>query len=755
MTFNDDPDLETRLRRIASDPGPDVPASVYRHLDEVAHGNGTRSINGVRLSPVRRLGGGRSGLRHAGAMAALAAVLVIAVSGAALLVATRGPQASSTWTLRPDAGQGEWTGLEWHDITATTGGVFTEPWSSSNGVGTGEVVQWRGGFAVLGGDGNLWLSKDGLAWKPAAGAPFVSYPWIAAIGGDLLIAGQANEGSGFGLWLTTDAVTWARVTAPLDVTSFSGRAGSSPGVVIVTTTPDSGDPAGPSVTYFSADASTWTQATLPADLAAARNVTVWPFGRGFVARGLVSDPNGSTTYSSGAGDERHYSERAWISHDGLSWATYNPAIPSSEVRSMPQWTMIQWGRLGAGDGLMHSIDGGSTWLADTDKIPDAMRGPLLVSDGNRIIMAAASGARFYLSEGDGHWRLLQEGGDVGSLPADGQAMLLPNGVLWITGNRVYFGQALAGVAPQGSLGPPTTPSPGPTLPYPTSTPAVMATETTVVPPTSQAPSAAPSGYTDPYHSTEVTPEQAVAVAAAFAAVPQVPVIGSAAAPTPNTSDLVASGPTDGALMRFYQVMGRDVAATVDAHDAHVASLVLGVLPAAPSTKGITSAQAVAAATSFLNARGIATDGLDMTVVAKNRGPGLDTFQVAWQRYVNGAAVPDSRQAELLASNGLVFSMVNTRRPNADPPKPVIDRDQAVAAAEKLADQSSVSSPAPGARVGPYTVVDATLGVWFTPAGVQELQWSVQLTCHTNLAYDDAYWLSVDAMTGSATVTGRG
>jgi hypothetical protein len=275
-------------------------------------------------------------------------------------------------------------------------------------------------------------------------------------------------------------------------------------------------------------------------------------------------------------------------------------------------------------------------------------------------------------------------------------------------------------------------------------------------PSNSTASAAPTRYTDPYHSVEVTPPEAVAAVAAIASVPQVRVVGHAAAPTPETSDLVASGPTDGALMSFYQVIGRDVFATVDAHDGHVASLGFANLtPVSASTTSITADQATKAAISFLHARGIAIAGLDMTVQAKNRGPSLGTFVVAWQRHVNGAAVPDSREVELLAASGLVFNMTNTSRPYADPPTPTVDRNQAITAAETAADSGSVPSPAPGARAGSYTVVSTELRVWFTPAGGQELLWNVELTFATNQGYDDAYWVSVDAMTGSATVTGRG
>lgn len=476
MTFDDDPDLETRLRGIAAGPVPEVPASVYRHLDEVAHGTDSRTLNGVQLSPVRPRGRGRPGLRLAGAMAA--ATVVIAVSASALLVATRGPGPASTWTLRPDAGQGEWTGLEWHDITATAGGPFLQtPWWMGSPGGAGGVTQWSGGFATLGGDGNLWLSKDGLSWKRAASA--LRYPWIVAMGGDLLLAGRTSDGADSGLWITADAVTWKRLTTPFAISSFSGIVKSSPGAVVVTTPPNSGLPPGPSTIYFTADATTWTQATLPADLAAARQVQVSAFLAGFVAIGQVPDPNGSIGYGSDTGIESRYSERAWISQDGLVWTAYDPVIPSIEQGALP-WTGMSRGRLGAGDGLIYSTDGGATWLADRVRIGTWLYGDKTVSDGNRIVMAAASGARFYLSEGDGHWRLLQQGGDVGSLPADGRAMLLPNGVLWIAGNRVYFGQGLAGVAPRGSIGPPITPSP---LPYPTSTPALAETVTPLVSPT--------------------------------------------------------------------------------------------------------------------------------------------------------------------------------------------------------------------------------------------------------------------------------
>lgn len=499
MSYQDDPELEARLRRVAADPQPDAPASLFRALDKVARGEGTRGADGLELARARPVGGGPSvrrgpsGLRQIGALTALAAALAIAISAAGLLVATRGPATTASWTLLPDAGQGQWTGLEWHDITSTAGGLARSQSFTTATAGSG-VVQWRGGYATMGGDFKLWLSTDGITWRSSSGGP--TFPAAVAIGDDLLVAGMASDGSQTGLWLTRDGVAWAPVSAPFDVSTVSGLVSGEPGVVAVTTN-QTVDPPGPSKIYLTTDARTWTPASLPADLASAYQVTVSRFIDGFIAVGLVSDPNGAEGYSSGTGAERHYSYRSWRSRDGLTWTAYDPALPAAAVSSnVPPWALMQLGKVGAGNGLIHSTDGGATWLLDDDSFPGSLSGDQTASDGSRIIMAAESGAVFYLSEGDGHWTQLQQGGDVGSLPADGQLLLLPNGVLWIAADRVYFGQGLAGVAPEGSLGPPTTPSPGPTLAYPTSTPALEATATASPGPTMTA-----TGFTTPGLST--------------------------------------------------------------------------------------------------------------------------------------------------------------------------------------------------------------------------------------------------------------
>jgi hypothetical protein len=463
MSYQEDPELEARLRRVGTGPSFDPPRSLHAYLNAVAHDQlpgGTERLSPASVRPMRR---GLSGTRQLGALAAIAAALVVAVAGASLLVAIRGPQGPAAWTMRANPGTGEWTGLEWHDITATAGGLARpNVWLSGTESGTGGVVKWRGGFAAIGGDVHLWLSPDGLTWKRAQGLP--TYEGVPIVfRGDLYIVGYDST-LGWAVYRTSDGVTWTKVAAPFDLGSFGGFAAGDPGVVATTVASDSVLSAHLSALFFSADGAVWTEAKLPADLVGAGEVQVSPFIKGFVATGLVPDPNGKEGFSSNGGPMYHYSYRSWISPDGLTWAVYDPAMPAGlSSSSVPRWGQMQRGKLGAGDGVVYSTDGGATWLPDDDNFLSPCQ---TVSDGSHVVLAAESGARFYVSEGDGHWRQLELGGDVGSLPAEGAPLLLPDGVLWVSADRVYFGQGLAGVTPEGSLGPPTTPSPLPYTPVP-------------------------------------------------------------------------------------------------------------------------------------------------------------------------------------------------------------------------------------------------------------------------------------------------
>jgi len=123
--------------------------------------------------------------------------------------------------------------------------------------------------------------------------------------------------------------------------------------------------------------------------------------------------------------------------DGL-----RPCRSADPDAELAPWARMQLGRLGAGNGRIHSTTvappaGGRRpdpdWLSPIRPSRTApgsscrpARCDVLPERGRRQV-ATAPARR-----------------DVGSLTADGQMMLLPNGVLWIGGNRVYFGEGLSG-----------------------------------------------------------------------------------------------------------------------------------------------------------------------------------------------------------------------------------------------------------------------------------------------------------------------
>jgi hypothetical protein len=461
-----DLDLEARLRRIAADPPP-LPETVDAMAWDVV-----RRRRRWRFVPV----GVRRRSSRIGASVGVVVTVAIAVVIAGIIVPAIGPRPVASWTLRPDAGRGEWTALQWHEITTTAGGIANELYGGGWTRNMNLVVRWRDGFASIGADYGVWLSSDGITWHRSPGSPSHGGLYLAGADGALLAGGEMPGGT-TGVWLTVDGATWTLVAPPAGVTWASpwSVASGAQGLVLARSTDRGGLPEPLTGIYFTSDAKTWQKATLPADLVAAYQVNVAAFFGGFVAVGEVLDPNGSSGYSTDGGPTTYYSYRSWVSPDGLHWSQYAPPVQQTGFSSnVPPWNGVEFGRLGGSDGHIHSADG-LRWTAD-EGLPGLDTPLEVVGDGTRIVIAADSGRRFFVSEGDGHWTELRQGGDVANLPAGGQLMVLPHGVLWIGGGRVYFGQGLAGVDPQGSIGPPVTPTPNPSA-GPTSTPAVEGTTT--------------------------------------------------------------------------------------------------------------------------------------------------------------------------------------------------------------------------------------------------------------------------------------
>lgn len=265
---------------------------------------------------------------------------------------------------------------------------------------------------------------------------------------------------------------------------------------------------------------------------------------------------------------------------------------------------------------------------------------------------------------------------------------------------------------------------------------------------------APAAPADPYRAVQVTPASAIA---AVRAMVERPLPQNAAAnvgaraqvAAVQTSDLKANAPIDGKLLRFYDVEGADVSAIVDAHDGHVAQLlVMSRIPKVRTDATINDQQALDIASSYLADQGIAVDGMTAQVKLEDRGAAL-VYSVSWQRSVNGALVPDSRLVQLDAGTGVIFNVHNTSRPYSNPPTAVVARDQAISAAQDTATKSV------GRKSATYKLIDASLQVTFDTQGTQGLVWQVKLYA-ADLANSTGYFeVTVDAMTGSASVTGRG
>ena len=387
---------------------------------------------------------------------ALAMALVVGVTGCASSAGPGvGESGSRPVSPGPAGAGGQWTGLQWRDVTATAGDFFSHrapPGQYFGPFDPARIVAWSGGVAMIGGpDRSVWVSKDGLTWVKSPGSP--AYAGLVGWNGMLVAGGFVDDEDG--LWTSSDAMTWRKAPIRFDtagcgqVGECMGLTAGRQGIVAVTTQgrPVLMDPGTP---YLSTDGIHWTPSPLPED---ANQVAVHAFMGGYMAGGsvpLAGAPPGS------------FVPKAWRSIDGINWSVYRAARPGGTADD--QWLYwglsgpwpIEEGPLGAEEFGIHTKDG-VTWVEDAQFIEG---GAQTASDGARIIGAQTWLSRFYLSEGDGQWRELEQGGDIGHLPVGGRAYLLPNGLLWVVGGRAFFGEALVGARPSGSLAMPT-PSPTP------------------------------------------------------------------------------------------------------------------------------------------------------------------------------------------------------------------------------------------------------------------------------------------------------
>jgi len=237
-------------------------------------------------------------------------------------------------------------------------------------------------------------------------------------------------------------------------------------------------------------------------------------------------------------------------------------------------------------------------------------------------------------------------------------------------------------------------------------------------------------------SGTITREQAVAAAEAFLGRKLAnPTVGDPA-DDPNGYYQVAEEGTDAAP---------GVVVEVDPATGRVISMIaLGEV--APGVN-ITEQQAIAAAQKFLTAHGVPFDGMEVTVELVDHGA-AQQFYVTWQRYVDGAAVPDSRAVTVDGRTGEVVSFVDFRRPYGPVAGPKIGREDAI----RLATQKSgLTTP----KISKVELAVIPVGEW---AG--RTAWSVQLSAEVPIpgsssGYISAFWIYVDATTGETLIYGQG
>jgi hypothetical protein len=200
--------------------------------------------------------------------------------------------------------------------------------------------------------------------------------------------------------------------------------------------------------------------------------------------------------------------------------------------------------------------------------------------------------------------------------------------------------------------------------------------------------------------------------------------------------------------QYIEIMEHNAGADVWV-DAATGKVVFMMLSAPLTTAvNLTPEQAQSAAAAFLTAHNVPFDGLTATVALLDHHSSKE-YTVTWQRYANGASVPDMREVGVDPATGQVFSFMDRRVAYAPVPSPALSRDQAIARAIVA---SGLSAP---------TVVDVQLLVDSSTIWPGRLVWSVQLSQQvpiepgSSLAYVSACWVYVDAVTGETKIAGQG
>ena len=340
MKYQDDPDLERRLRNISASPEPPVPGSVFSYAGEVTTRKKDPRMPILRFASRRRLLG----------LGGVAIALVMAVSVGDLLLSVRhsnpaaGPTTfSGSQPLPADFELGglgptdAWTAITFRDAPAAAknwnsaprawaGGWFAtanadEPsdpgilWLSKDGHlwhavwGPHRVFPGLEGLVAFQ-DGYTWRSKDGISWRTRRSQPSDPYtpddPWEAVDGGTpgLLMP------TAVGIKFSSDGVNWSKVALPGVIGDPIGGRFAWTGSHFVI--------CGADASFTSADGRTWQRHPYPE--AGWQTTELYATGSGMLAVLFSTDP---------AKDPGHQDPRYLWSAEGASWESADLPAHSS------------------------------------------------------------------------------------------------------------------------------------------------------------------------------------------------------------------------------------------------------------------------------------------------------------------------------------------------------------------------------------------------------------------------------------------
>jgi len=332
----------------------------------------------------------------------------------------------------PPSSSAAWTGLA---VRQLTGGP----------TGATSVASWPGGYlAVRDADATnagptAWVSRDGVSWLRLPSTSFGD--------GTRLMAGQCHDqilvvaGDAAGntsIWRSSDGLSWQLAAgSPSLQVSPGSLAGNASGAVAITA-------------HGRVDATTDCTSWQTVDLTHGSGVELGPIAasdRTYLVSGCAS------TADLGAGTAATPTASSWWSTDGQQWhpatggnclADLSAARQGFVAETRPMAIPGTVGFVGSPDGHDWSdYDDPLGYWSGGEGAGSALG--TVTGDGNRVLVCGTpqgSQALACWTSFDGrHWTELQLSGDVSGLPDDVTPVLLRNGVLLISAQGTWFGDA--------------------------------------------------------------------------------------------------------------------------------------------------------------------------------------------------------------------------------------------------------------------------------------------------------------------------